>query len=469
MSNTYKNNPTNAEGSIWRNYQTRLKRDAARERIYKTTIKCTVLFILFLPLGHAFIKGPGKVVYHRIHAIRNTLSEGINLALGSQVEKQTHSKPLISKEEVRAFLDSQAFLNLKEESFDYDHGGRTLRIDTCIDPSLQHFMLDKLDRENSRYIGIVAMDPSTGRVLSMVGFNKINPSNNPCLSNKFPAASIFKIVTAAAAIEECGFDSETVLTYNGDKHTLYRSQLKERKNRYTRRITLRQSFAQSINPVFGKIGAHYLKKSDLEKYAVSFGFNRNIDFEIPVPPSVLTLTDKPYHQAEIASGFNRKTILSPLHGALMIAAILNSGQMTEPTIVDQITDKKGHTIYRSRVTPLQQACSQNSTHVLKELMHETIRSGTCKKAFQDHRSDPILSRLYIGGKSGSISNKARDARFDWFVGFAEEKDGPVKVAISVVVAHEKYIGIRANRYAHMMIKRYFSNYSAKIQPQLNKT
>ena len=84
------------------------------------------------------------------------------------------------------------------------------------------------------------MEPQSGRVFSMVGFDKINPSKNPCLSNKFPAASIFKIVTAAAAIEECGFDSGTRLTYNGDRYTLYRSQLREKNNRYTRKTTFRE-------------------------------------------------------------------------------------------------------------------------------------------------------------------------------------------------------------------------------------
>ncbi len=73
----------------------------------------------------------------------------------------------------------------------------------------------------------------------------------------------------------------------------------------------------------------------------------------------------------------------------------------------------------------------------------------------------ILSKLNIGGKSGSIDNKAHDARYDWFVGFAEEKDGHEKLVISVIVAHEKYIGIRASHYARMAMKQYFRNYFAK--------
>ena len=83
---------------------------------------------------------------------------------------------------------------------------------------------------------------------------KNNPTKNPCLSNEFPAASIFKIVTAAAAIEKCGFNSETVLTYNGDKYTLYRSQLKERKNRYAHMMIKRyfSNYSAKIQPQLNK-------------------------------------------------------------------------------------------------------------------------------------------------------------------------------------------------------------------------
>ncbi len=108
------------------------------------------------------------------------------------------------------------------------------------------------------------MDPKTGKVLSMVGFDKTDPSNNPCVDSRFPAASIFKIVTASAVVEKCGFQPGSKLSYNGRKHTLYKSQLKDRRNRYTNRITFRDSFAQSVNPVFGKIGAHYLGKIRLK-------------------------------------------------------------------------------------------------------------------------------------------------------------------------------------------------------------
>ena len=153
--------------------------------------------------------------------------------------------------------------------------------------------------------------------------------------------------------------------------------------------------------------------------------------------------------------------MSPLHGAMMASAIINQGSIMEPTVVDQIINEKGKIIYRNRLVKINQAITPRASKVLNQLMAATIRSGTCKKSFRGYRKDKILSKLNIGGKTGSIDNKSHDARYDWFVGFAEEKDGPRKIALSVVVAHEKYIGLRASYYARISMKKYFRSYFEK--------
>ena len=80
-----------------------------------------------------------------------------------------------------------------------------------------------------------------------------------------------------------------------------------------------------------------------------------------------------------------------------------------------------------------------------------------------------LSRLTLGGKTGSIYNRAHDARFDWFVGFATEKKGSEKIVVAVMVAHEDYIGIRAGQYARMAIEHYFKDYFAKKEQAGNNS
>lgn len=438
----------------WRTYQESLKRTSTKKRFIKKIPKWIVVILLLPATVYGIIVGLDGI--QKKHGLSND-----DPASTKGIEAPQIHESLISKKDVRSMLDSKAFINLKEKGFDAVVAGRHIWVDTSLDIPLQNFTLAKMDRSTSRYIAIVAIDPETGRILSMSSFDKTNPSGNPCIDNIFPAASVFKIVTAAAAVEKCGFNPDSELTYNGRKHTLYKSQLKNRTNKYTNRITFKDSFAKSVNPVFGKIGALYLEKDALEQSASAFGFNRQIGFELPFPNSFISISDEPYQRAEIACGFNRETTITPLHGALMASAILNQGKLIEPTIVDRIFDETGRAIYRARSITLNQAMTPEVAKTVSDLMEATIRDGTCKKSFRGFRKDGVLSRLLIGGKTGSINNKLHDARYDWFVGFAQEKKGPGKIVLSVFVAHEEYIGIRASDYARMIIKQYFRNYFVK--------
>jgi len=442
MHRRFKTDTVIPERPNWREYQDSLKRSAVKKRHANGFLRYSVLALLLFVVVYGITSGIGEKSFS--HSSKDTL---LPFNAG-------HS---FNKKKVQTLLDGASFLNLKEKSFDFISNDRNFRVKTSLNIELQNYLISKLNTSTARYIGIVAMDPASGRILSMVSFNKIDSSDNPCLDNRFPAASVFKIVTASAAVEKYGFSSSHVFTYNGMKHTLYKSQLKERKNRYTNRITFKDAFAQSVNPVFGKIGALYLGKDTLEKYAEAFGFNRNINFEIMVDPSCVTLSDKPYQWAEIASGFNNQTKISPMHGAMMASTIINQGQMFEPTIVDRIVNEKGRIIYISELIPMSQVMTSNAALTLNRLMAATIKSGTGRKAFRRYRRDKVLSKLNIGGKTGSIDNNTHDARYDWFVGFAQEKKGKKNIAVSVIVAHEKYIGLRASYYARIAMKKYFKD------------
>jgi cell division protein FtsI/penicillin-binding protein 2 len=361
-----------------------------------------------------------------------------------------------NKQLAQQLLQEIPFLNLKEATFQVTRQDTTLRFHTSIDPSLQDYMLGKLDRKNSRHIALVALDPAGGEILMMAGYDKINPNNNTCLDNTYPAASIFKIITAAAAVEQGNLDSNSKFMFNGSQHTLYKTQLRDRKNRYTNHTTFREAFAKSINPVFGKIGALRLEKDQLSACAEAFGFNSEIDFELPLLASRFNITDTPYHRAEIASGFNRQTTLSAVHAALLPAVIVNQGQQVVPTIVNRITDGSGQLLYENQPGPMRQVITPRASRVVYDLMEATIRYGTAKKAFKGFQKDPVLSKCNLGGKTGSIYNKKHDLRYDWFVGFADLKNGDKKMTIAVVVAHEEFIGIRAAAYARMAIKKYYA-------------
>ncbi len=435
----------------WREYQIKLKRRADRKRRLVVYAAFSVQVLVFLTVIYGVAKGAT--------AVRIFFQEKPERA-----ETSSAVVALAGKKQVQTILGQNTFARLSEKQFDTMANGKKYRVVTSIDPGLQTFVQQKIDSKTARHVGIVILNPVTGKILSMVNWDKTNPKYNVCAQGQFPAASIFKIVTAAAAIESCNFDANKRLSFSGNKYTLYKSQLKEQDSRSANWITFSEAFAKSINPVFGKIGANLLKKDLLERYASEFGFNRPIAFELPLGQSEILISNEPYALAEIASGFNRRTTISPIHGALIVGAVTNGGTLMEPFIIERIEDDAGRTIYTGKAHPVAQTISKQAAGILKEMMTGTISSGTCMKTFRGRQKDQILSRLSIGGKTGSIDNAARDARLDWFVGYAQEKkSGESPIVVSVVVAHEKYIGVRASQYARMIFTQYFQNYFSTKQ------
>lgn len=368
----------------------------------------------------------------------------------------------LSKERLRSLLTERAFSHLTNKNLSVLDSGSTLHVETTLNPDLQNYLLDTIDRVNSRYVGIVVMEGTTGKVLALAGFDRTDSFSNPCLRSQFPAASIFKIVTAATAIDQCGYSADSPMHYSGSKHTLYKRQLLDTVDRYSTTIPLREAFAESINPVFGKLGELRLRKPLLEQAAATFGFNQPLDFDLSLPHSQFQLSDKPYNWAEVASGFNLQTTLSPLHGAALVTAILNRGRMVTPGIVAEIADDQGNNLYRRpEIAESRQIMSPRAALALGEMMEATITSGTARKTFRKSRTDSVLSRLQLGGKTGSIDSQLHDVHYDWFIGFAKERRGEKQIVVAAMVGHEKFLGIRAGDYARRAITYYFSNPATK--------
>jgi cell division protein FtsI/penicillin-binding protein 2 len=435
----------------WRDYQSRLQQPDLRKRKLRWWV-----------LAAASLVGVG-LLYVGVSALIPTAHRGIDALRPATVGASDMAGDSANKSEAsHGRLEAQTLLgkslegNLTVKEMQVNVADRHFKVVTTLDTNLQEKLTAGLDRKNSRYVAIVVMDPGNGRVLAMVGFDKANPQSNLCLRSIFPAASIFKIVTAAAAVETCGFRADTRLHFRGYKHTLYKSQLNEKIDRWSTEVEFADSFAQSINSVFGSIGIHRLGKDTLQRYAQAFAFNQPIAFELPVEPSRIAIDAEPYHLAEIASGFNNDTTLSPLHGAMIAAAILNEGRMIAPTIVERVSDGEGKLLYAPREQWQSKAISPQTAATMARLMETTVESGTARRTFRGSSKVPALAHLDIGGKTGSISSRDNEVRFDWFVGFAKDRTGSGRLALAVVVGHEKYIGIKSTQYARMAFTQYFN-------------
>lgn len=382
---------------------------------------------------------------------------------------QTKTKPAkiepayLSRDQLSRIVQDTHFFKTDKNVFFKDSLENNYKITTSLDVQLQGFLLAKmdylktLDRGKPQQIAIVAMEADTGKIVAMAGFDLSDDNLNPCLLPIYPAASIFKIVTAAAAVQSLNYNPATQLFFNGNKYTLYKRQLKDVKNKYTYKISFARAFAESVNPVFGKIGKNYLGKEKLTQFADAFGFNKKVNFELPFATGNFQVLNDHYHLAELGCGFNHDTTISPIFGAMLTSAIVNKGNIMRPVMVEHVTDTDGKIVYKYEKKNYMSAITPKTADTMIKLMERTVTKGTAKKTFRRMSKDKVLSKLLIGGKTGSLYNKAHTVKYDWFTGFGKEKVTGKAIALSVVVGHRKYIGTRAPAFAKMILQQYFKN------------
>ncbi|HKJ97301.1 MAG TPA: penicillin-binding transpeptidase domain-containing protein [Desulfotignum sp.] len=443
----------------WREHQAEFIYRKRKKRFFQSAARKTMaLLVVCLVLV-------GTWQYFSVHQHMQPLYH--NPPAGSSRVTQPVIEPLhLSRTRVREIMQDKPLLNAHKNIFFADTPEESFRIVTSLDPDLNAFLTSRLDhlktltRGKPRQIAMVVMDANLGQILAMAGFDLENPEINPCTAAIYPAASIFKIVTAAAAVDALGYTPQTPLYFNGNKYTLYKRQLKDVKNKYTIKVSLASAFADSINPVFGKLGQTYLGRKTLSAYAQAFGFNQTPLTDLVFDGGRFSMNEDDFHLAELGCGFNRDTLISPVFGAMMLTPLFNQGQILLPAVVTRVTNAKGETVYKHTKEHLASAIDPASAAAIIRLMEKTVSQGTARKAFGRFSRDKTLSSLVIGGKTGSLSNREHTIKYDWFTGFGKEKTGTRAIVVSIVVGHGKYIGTRAPTHARSILKHYFATKQA---------
>lgn len=342
-----------------------------------------------------------------------------------------------------------------------DRSGQTLFVRTTLLPDLQDLGDAWLQGSRARQAALVVLNPDNGEVLTLAGYQADGQENNAALAGSFPAASLFKIVTAAAAVEKAELSADSKLAFDGGKHTLYKNNLVREPDQGRQSTTLKESFAESINSVFGKLGAFTLGPEELADFAGRFGFNQDIDFEMPVEASSFSVDgDDEFHLAELASGFNRSTKVSPLHGAMMAAAVVGGGILYDPSMVREVFDRENRIHYRSEAARAREIISPATAGEMTRMMRSAVEEGTGRRVLgAAAREHPILSRLIIGGKSGTINND-QGQRVDWFVAWAQPKPGTGcqdRLALSAVVVHDGQTTTTSQRLIRDALAAYYKD------------
>jgi cell division protein FtsI/penicillin-binding protein 2 len=328
------------------------------------------------------------------------------------------------------------------------------RISYSLDPRLQRWALDYLRAHEVPYAAMTMVDIERARVLVMAGHAADNPKVNTrelCLTPWAPAASVYKLVTASALLDQ-GVSPEASVCYHGGMHGLNKRHLVDNAKRDQACNSLADGVAKSVNPIMGKLALRHLKPRDLVDWSYRFGFNRSIPFELPVQPSVARIPDGQLEFARVAAGFWR-TEASVLHGALIAGVAATRGMLVWPTLVDSVREPNGKS-YAPRTLEPERVMSRSLADKLAAMMVNTTTIGTASRSFHDRKGNPMLPGIEVGGKTGSLSRHTPYLHYSWFVGFAPAKKP--RVAFAVLLGNPAKWRIKAHTAARVMLGHYFS-------------
>jgi cell division protein FtsI/penicillin-binding protein 2 len=315
-----------------------------------------------------------------------------------------------------------------------------------LDPGLQARLERSLDTYRVPWGATVLIEPATGRVLALAEHSRAEPGRRGlALAALAPAASVFKIVTAAALLEQ-GVGADGAVCYHGGRRRLDPRLLRDDPRRDRRCVSLASAFGHSTNVVFAKLADRDLDPEILRGAAERFLFNVPIPFPRPLEVSTAEVSEDPFDVANTAAGFG-SVKLTPLHAALLAAIVANGGMFVPPILVDETEGAPLPAPAESwRVVDEEIAAR------LGEMMRETVSAGTARRVFRNVGRS--LRGVHVAGKTGSLAHAQPYRDYSWFVGYAPA-DKP-EVAVATLVVNDRLWHARAPMVAREALEAFFA-------------
>ncbi|MQY12704.1 Penicillin-binding protein A [Streptomyces sp. RB5] len=313
------------------------------------------------------------------------------------------------------------------------------------------------DAQRAAYNGLkgkkgaaVAIDPKTGAILALVSTPSYDPSSfagnsdkdseawtklnsdknkpmlNRALRETYPPGSTFKVVTAAAALENGTYDIDQN-THSDPVH--YKlplttdSWLPNPIAGKCGNASMEVGLQWSCNTVFAKVSDEVGNKAMIEQ-AEKFGFNEEQFVPIRSAESVYPEMDRPQNAL---GGIGQSSVrATPLQMAMVAAAVANDGKLMKPYLVDKLLAPNLDTIERTEPQELREAVSEETARKLQQGMETVVRDGT---------GAPVqLTNATVGGKTGTAQHgdKNEALPYAWMITYAKGENGK-DVAVAVVV------------------------------------
>ena len=219
-----------------------------------------------------------------------------------------------------------------------------------LDPVLHESAQTIFRNREVPYAAAVVLDLRDNSVLAFAGHSSMDPQVDPLeiLTTAWaPAASTFKLVTAASLLENGAATPESKVCFHGGLQGITDDLLKDDPSLDTRCETLSNAIAYSYNLVLAKLALGHLDQQKLETTATSLLFKSDIPFEFAIEPSPAHIPVDANSRAKVAAGFWHVD-LSPVHAAVLASVFARGGIYQPPHIIAQVVGPDGSTRFSIR-------------------------------------------------------------------------------------------------------------------------
>ncbi|MGW4158965.1 peptidoglycan D,D-transpeptidase FtsI family protein [Streptomyces sp. NPDC004788] len=319
---------------------------------------------------------------------------------------------------------------------------------TTIDPAVQKAGYKALGDKKG---AAVAIDPKTGRILGMVSTPSYDPSKiagltdgkewqrlmadedkplvNRALRQPLPPGSTFKLVVAAAALEDGLYGSVDTATRSPEPYTLPGTRTvlpNENASAPCENATIRTALRYSCNNVFAKMAVD-LGQDKVRAMAEKFGFN---DKELDVPVrAYASVYPSGMDKAQTGlTGIGQFDVTAtPLQMAMVSAAIANDGLMAAPHMVSQVVDSDGDPLQNYEDGDTRRIMSSGTAEQLRSAMRTVVEKGT--------GSNASIAGMEVGGKTGTAQHGENNSKtpYAWFTSYAKDPATGKEVAVAVMI------------------------------------
>jgi peptidoglycan glycosyltransferase len=297
---------------------------------------------------------------------------------------------------------------------------------------------------------VVAIEPSTGKILAMVSkpsydanllavhsnteaqanYNKLladpgNPLINRAVTGTLYApGSVFKVIVASAALANGYKPSDTFpnpakFQLPGTSTYIYNSG--EGKCGGKPRVSIADALRFSCNIPFAQLGLA-LGQDKIRQQAELFGFGKKVSVPMSVTPSTYP-SGMDDAQTALSSFGQFDDRVTPMQMAMVSAAIANGGKMMSPTLVNYVQSSTLSILSQSVPSELATPVTPEVAAGIKQMMIGAVSKGVS--------SNGQIKGVEVAGKTGTAQNGGNLPYTLWFTGFAPANNP--KVAVAVVV------------------------------------